>query len=56
VPLVESEQLFGWDRIARPDAARRKAARDPVDMSVERHGSQAGRIGHFFSCAETNML
>ena len=49
VPLVEGEELGGRDRIVGPDAAGRQPARDPVDVGVEGHGSQVGRIAHFFS-------
>ena len=56
MPLVEGEELSGRDRIVRSDAAGRQAARDPLDMGVEGHGSQAGRIAHFFSWTQSNML
>ena len=56
VPLVEGEELGGRDCIVRPDAPRRQAAGDPVDVGVERHGSQVGRIAHFFSWTQSNML
>jgi hypothetical protein len=56
VPLIEGEELCRRDCIVRPDATGRQPPRDPVDVGVERHGSQVGRIAHFFSWTQSNML
>jgi hypothetical protein len=54
--LVEGEELGGRDRIIGSDAAGRQATRDPVDVGIEGHGSQVGRIAHFFSWTQSKML
>jgi hypothetical protein len=56
VPLVEGEELGGRDRIIGSDAAGRQPTRDAVDVGIKGHGSQVGRIAHFFSWPPSNML